>query len=130
MLSRKPFTKAALAWIGIIALLMSPMAFAVIDMEGEGQQAVTYSQETITTAPISGEDGGSYYVVSGAGGELTVRAEVGVGGTVGSNLIIEFVFSGMVFMTPPTLTVGAMTADLRLCGRTAKPLDVREAPRG
>ena len=54
------------------------MANAVIDMEGEGQTmgGVTYAQETITTAPISGEDGGSYYVVSGGGGELTVRAEV------------------------------------------------------
>ena len=86
MLSRKPLSAAGTALIGIIALLMSPMAFAVIDMEGEGQQAVTYSQETITTAPISGEDGGSYYVVSGADNELNVRAEVGVGGTVGLEL--------------------------------------------
>ena len=39
MLSRKPFTKAALAWIGIIALSAPPGAWAIIDLDADPKWA-------------------------------------------------------------------------------------------
>ena len=106
MLSRKPLSKAGTALIGIIALLISPMAWSVIDLD-EDDGGVTFAKETLV-AEVEGSDG--YYVVNNEAGALNMAGRVGVGGT--RDLFVDFTLAGMVFAAPPGL---ALTDDADEC---------------
>ena len=115
MLSNKFGVIAGAAMLGTAALLGTNAANALIDLNAPNKDAAahTYAQETIT-ATVVGDDGMIYYKLSGGDTSTTLRplnvqGEVGVGGTTGSILIIEFVFHGMVFTedSDPTLMIGA-----------------------
>ena len=109
MLSKTPFRIAGAAMLGTVALLGTNAANALIDLDSDSKSsaAATYAMETITST-VAGEDGNTYYVVSGAADSLDVKGEVGVGGTANSVLIMELVFDGMVFTdtSSPTLRIG------------------------
>jgi hypothetical protein len=110
MLSKKSFGIAGAAMLGTVALLGTNAAYAVIDLDADDQSdpAATYAMETITAA-VEGADGAMYYTLDGGDNALDVQGEVGVGGTSGSVLILEYVFDGMVFtsMSDPMLSIGS-----------------------
>ena len=66
MLSRKPLGVVGAAMLGIMALLGTNAANAVIDLDGDDTDGVTFAQETITSS-LQGKDGTTYYVVDGGG---------------------------------------------------------------
>ena len=84
---RNSFGAAGAAMLGIMALLMSSGANAVIDLDAtatnKSMPSVTYAKETVTTL-VPGVDGAMYYKVSGGDVRdraLNVVSKVGVGGT-------------------------------------------------
>ena len=111
MLSKKSFGIAGAAMLGTVALLGTNAAYAVIDLDAEDKSdpAATYAKETII-ASVKGEDDRTYYRVdSNTDGVLNVEGEVGVGGTVDSVLIIQYVLEGMVFTktSAPAMQIGS-----------------------
>ena len=80
MLSRKPLGIVSVAILGIMALLGTNAANAVISLDGDDMGGVTFAQETITSS-LEGRDGATYYVVDGGVDELDVTAELGFGTT-------------------------------------------------
>ena len=64
MLSRKPLRLFGAAILGIMALLGTNAANALIDLDGDDTNGVTFAQETITSS-LTGKDGATYYVVDG-----------------------------------------------------------------
>ena len=103
MLSRRPLSTAGTALIGIIALLITQVAHAVINLD-DNEGDVAFAKETLTTEV---EDSAGYYVVMGATagmgvGNLNVVAKIGVGGT--RDLFVDFTLSGLVFNGTPTLS--------------------------
>ena len=118
MLSRKPFTKAVLAWIGIIALFVPLGAWAVINLDADPQVGVKYAQETITTS-LQGNDGVTYYVVDGGTDLLNVTAALGFGTTPSASLVVRYDFNGMILTedSVPTLTFTGATVALRQGGK-------------
>ena len=67
MLSRKPLGVIGAAMLGIMALLMTNAANAVIGLDGDDTGGVIFAQETITSS-LEGRDGTTYYVVKGGTG--------------------------------------------------------------
>ena len=109
MHSNKPLRIAGAAMLGTAVLLGTNAASAKINLDAEdkGDAVSTFAQETITET-VASADGTMYYVVHGGDSELNVGGEVGVGGTTGSVLIIEYVLDGMVFTadSAPELKIG------------------------
>ena len=118
MLSRKPFTKAALAWIGIVALFAPPGAWATINLDADPQMGVKYAQETITKS-LQGNDGVTYYVVDGGTDLLDVSAAVGFGTTPTAALVVRYDFNGMILTedSMPGLTLEGGDVALRQGGK-------------
>ena len=117
MLSNKSFGIAGVAMLGTAALLGTNAANALINLDAETKLTVaTFAKETLLTA-VTGDDKLTYYMVDGSDGLLNVEAEVGVGGTAGSVLILEYTMDGMVFTLTslPVLTIGA---DVDTCATT------------
>ena len=110
MLSRKPFTKAALAWLGIIALFAPPGAWA-IDLDADPQVGVKYAQETITKS-LQGNDGATYYVVAGGADLLDVTAELGFGTTRSASLVVRYDFNGMILTADSAADLAFGDADV------------------
>ena len=110
MLSRNTFGFLSTVMLGIVALLGTSTAQAVIDLDGsasaESAPAVVFAKETLTKPAIEG----SYYVANAGAdtGLLTVQAEAGIWGlTTDDPLVVEVMLNGMVFNSPPTMTVDA-----------------------
>ena len=118
MLSRKPLGVIGVAMLGIMALLGTNAANAVIDLDGEDTGAVTYAQETITET-LQGKDGATYYVVDGGVDELDVTAELGFATVSGASLIVRYDFTGMILTgeSTPVLTFGGDAQTLRQGGK-------------
>ena len=110
MLSNKSFVIAGVAMLGTAALLGTNAANALIDLDATTKSTVaTYAKETLVTAVTASDEADTtkYYKVDGGGSLLNVKGEVGVGGTVGSVLIVQYTFSGMVLtaLSAPVLTI-------------------------
>ena len=119
MLSRKPFTKATLAWIGIIALFAPLGAWAAINLDADPQVGIKYAQETITKS-LQGNDGVTYYVVDGGTDLLDTTAALGFGTTPSASLVVRYDFNGMILTgdSAPDLTFGdAANVALRQGGK-------------
>ena len=131
MHSNKALRIAGAAMLGTAVLLGTNAASAKINLDAEdkGDAVSTFAQETITET-VAGEDGTMYYVVDGGDFELNVGGQVGVGGTVGSVLILEYVFDGMVFTadSAPVLRIG--TPDSGATCDTANPGGTEATMRG
>ena len=87
MLSRKSIGFMGAVWLGIVALLMPPIANAVIDLDADDKSmaAVTYAKETLTTTTaVKGKDRATYYTASGGTsadgneGFLAMQAAAGI----------------------------------------------------
>ena len=117
MLSRKPLGVVGATMLGLMALLGTNAANAVIGLDGEDTGGVIYAQETITSS-LEGRNGATYYVVNGGDSELDVTAELGFGTVIGASLIVRYDFTGMILtgMSNPVLT-GIGTATLRQGGK-------------
>ena len=117
MLSRNTFGFSSTVMLGIVALLGTSTAQAVINLDGsasaESTPAVVFAKETLTKPAIEG----SYYVATGADGLLTVQAEAGVWGLTSDPLVVEVMLNGMVFNSAPTMAV--MDAVDSVCPDTA-----------
>ena len=121
MLSNKPLGIAGAAMLGTVVLLGTNAANAVINLDAsaadKANAVATYAKETLVTA-VDGEDGMTYYMVDGAADTLEVQGMVGVGGTSGSVLILEYVLDGMVF-TETSATELTLGLDNCSAGNTA-----------
>ena len=121
MLSRRPLGVFSAAMLGIVALLGTNAANAVIFLDGEDMGGVTYAQETITEA-LQGRDGGTYYVVDGGDEALDVTAALGFGTLQTASLVVRYDFTGMILTAGslPVLTVAGTTAVTLRQGGKAK----------
>ena len=112
MLSRKPLGVIGAAILGLMALLGTNVANAVIDLDGVDAGAVVYVQETITKT-LQGRDGATYYVVDGGDENLDVTAALGFGTLASASLVVRYDFTGMILTetSMPVLSTPFTAAD-------------------
>ena len=108
------------AWtvlFGLMALLMSSGAGAVIDLTGDRGSTITYALETVTSE-IEDSDGNKYYVVMDDNeGLLNVQATLTSSATTERTLFVDLVLNNMIFTAAsmPMLHTGLL-ADSGACG--------------
>ena len=118
MYIRNSFGAAGKAMLGIMALLVTNAANAVISLDGDDLGGVTYAQETITSS-LEGRDGATYYVVDGGEERLDVTAMLGFGTVGGASLVVRYDFTGMILTSDsaPLLSAPEGTPTLRQGGK-------------
>ena len=103
MFRNKIFGIAAAATLGSAAMLGTPAANAVIDLDATDKTApsATYAKESLKAKV---DDDSMYYVVTNANDAMDVSVALGVAGAgvTTDDVIITYTLEGMVFNTPLT----------------------------
>ncbi len=135
---------ALIALFGLLALLMSSGAGAVIDLDMRDKSAAvaTYAKETLTTtATVKDKDNMTYYtVMSPTTGPddtiLQVQAKLGIGADDSARVFVDYMLAGMVFsaaLVDASLVVVADSGDVNnpaSCADSEKTVDVTKREGG